>query len=78
MERRRPSRCLATTGIPGSPIKLFNKRVKGTVKSWFLAVTEAILGGRAGYLSKDGGGEGSYAQRVRGPSVARNRLGLSV
>ncbi len=65
-----------TSTIVESLIKQFNKRVKGTEKFWLRGGAEAILQGRAAYLSEDGRGAGFYAHRPRGPAVGRNRLRL--
>ncbi len=66
-----------TSTIVESLIKQFNKRVKGTEKFWLRGGAEAILQGRAAYLSEDGRGLNFYAHRPRGRAVGRNRLGLS-
>ena len=65
-----------TSTIVESLIKQFNKRVKGTEKFWLRGGAEAILQGRAAYLSDDGRGAAFYAHRPRGPAVGRNRLRL--
>jgi hypothetical protein len=66
-----------TSTIVESLIKQCNKRVKGTEKFWLRGGAEAILQGRAAYLSEDGRGLDFYAHRPRGPAVGRNRLCLS-
>ena len=58
-------------------VKQFNQRVKGTEKFWLRAGAEAILQGRAAYLSEDGRGLDFYAHRPRGPAEGRNRLRLT-
>lgn len=65
-----------TSTIVESLIKQFNKRVKGTEKFWLRGGAEAILQGRAAYLSEDGRGLDFYAHRPRGPAVGQNRLRL--
>jgi hypothetical protein len=60
-----------------SLIKQFNQRVKGTEKFWGEGGAEAILQGRAAYLSEDGRAEAFYAHRPRGRAVGQNRLRLS-
>lgn len=65
-----------TSTIVESLIKQLNKRVKGTEKFWLRGGAEAILQGRAAYLSEDGRGLDFYAHRPRGPAVGRNRLRL--
>ena len=65
-----------TSTIVESLIKQFNQRVKGTEKFWLRGGAEAILQGRAAYLSEDGRGVAFYAHRPRGPAVGRNRLRL--
>jgi hypothetical protein len=66
-----------TSTIVESLIKQFNQRVKGTEKFWLRGGAEAILQGRAAYLSEDGRGVAFYAHRPRGPAVGRNRLRLT-
>jgi hypothetical protein len=66
-----------TSTIVESLIKQFNKRVKGTEKFWLRAGAEAILQGRAAYLSEDGRAEAFHAHRPRGRAVGQNRLRLT-
>ena len=66
-----------TSTIVESLIKQFNQRVKGTEKFWLRGGAEAILQGRAAYLSEDGRGLDFYAHRPRGPAAGRNRLRLT-
>ena len=66
-----------TSTIVESLIKQFNKRVKDTEKFWLGDGAEAILPGRAAYLSEDGRGVDFYAHRPHGPAVGRNRLRLT-
>jgi hypothetical protein len=66
-----------TSTLVESLIKQFNKRVKGTEKFWVRPGAEAILQGRAAYLSEDGRDEAFYAHRPRGRAVGRNRLRLT-
>lgn len=66
-----------TSTLVESLIKQFNKRVKGTEKFWVRGGAEAILQGRAAYLSQDGRDEAFYAHRPRGQAVGRNRCRLS-
>jgi len=66
-----------TSTIVESLIKQFNQRVKGTEKFWLRGGAEAILQGRAAYLSEDGRGLDFYAHRPRGPPAGRNRLRLT-
>jgi len=73
---RRAGLPITSTAVE-SLIKQFNKRVKGTEKFWLRGGAEAILQGRAAYLSEDGRGLDFYAHRPRGPAVGRNRLRLS-
>jgi hypothetical protein len=65
-----------TSTLVESLIKQFNKRVKGTEKFWLRGGAEAILQGRAAYLSEDGRDEAFYAHRPRGQAVGQNRLRL--
>jgi hypothetical protein len=65
-----------TSTIVESLIKQFNQRVKGTEKFWLRGGAEAILQGRAAYLSEDGRALDFYAHRPRGPAAGRNRLRL--
>jgi hypothetical protein len=65
-----------TSTIVESLIQQFNQRVKGTETFWRRGGAEAMLQGRAAYLSADGRGVGFYAHRPRGPAVGRNRLRL--
>ena len=67
-----------TSTLVESLIKQFNQRVKGTEKFWLRGGAEAILQGRAAYLSEDGRGLDFYTHRPPGPAVGRNRLQLSV
>jgi hypothetical protein len=66
-----------TSTLVESLIKQFNKRVKGTEKFWLEGGAEAILQGRAAYLSEDGRDEAFYTHRPRGRAVGPNRLRLS-
>lgn len=66
-----------TSTLVESLIKQFNQRVKGTEKFWGEGGAEAILQGRAAYLSEDGRAEAFYAHRPRGRAVGQNRLRLS-
>jgi len=63
-----------TSTLVESLIKQFNQRVKGTEKFWVRRGAEAILQGRAAYLSEDGRDEAFYAHRPRGRAVGRSRL----
>jgi hypothetical protein len=65
-----------TSTLVESLIKQFNKRVKGTEKFWLRGGAEAILQGRAAYLSEDGRDEAFYTHRPRGQAVGQNRLRL--
>ena len=66
-----------TSTIVESLIKQFNKRVKGTEKFWLRGGAEAILQGRAAYLSEDGRDEAFHVHRPRGRAVGQNRLRLT-
>ena len=66
-----------TSTLVESLIKQFNQRVKGTEKFWLEGGAEAILQGRAAYLSEDGRAEAFYAHRPRGRAVGQNRLRLT-
>lgn len=65
-----------TSAVVESLIKQFNKRVKGTEKFWLQGGAEAILQGRAAYLSQDGRDEAFYVRRPRGRAVGQNRRRL--
>lgn len=65
-----------TSTIVESLIKQFNKRVKGTEKFWLHGGAEAILQGRAAYLSEDGRDQAFHAHRSRGRAAGQNRLRL--
>ena len=66
-----------TSTIVESLIKQFNKRVKGTEKFWLRTGAEAILQGRAAYLSEDGRAEAFHTHRPRSRAVGQNRLRLT-
>jgi hypothetical protein len=66
-----------TSTLVESLIKQLNKRLKGTEKFWLRGGAEAILQGRAAYLSEDGRAEALYAHRPRGRAVGPNRLRLT-
>jgi hypothetical protein len=66
-----------TSTLVESLIKQFNKRVKGTEKFWREGGAEAILQGRAAYLSEEGRDEAFYAHRPRGQAAGQNRLRCS-
>ena len=67
-----------TSTLVESRIKQFNKGVKGTEKFWLWGGAEAILQGRAAYLSsEDGRDEAFHAHRPRGQAVGQNRRRLS-
>jgi hypothetical protein len=63
-----------TSTLVESLIKQFNQRVKGTEKFWLRGGAEALLQGRAAYLSEDGRALDFYAHRPRGRAVGQNRL----
>lgn len=56
-----------TSSHAESTVKLFNRRVKGTEKSWGEAGAEAILQLRAAYLSEDGRLDRHHRSRPRSP-----------
>jgi hypothetical protein len=56
-----------TSSHAESTVKIFNRRVKGTEKSWGVAGAEAMLQLRAAYLSEDGRLERHQRQRPHSP-----------
>jgi hypothetical protein len=67
---------LPTSSAPvGSAIEQVNRRMKGTEKFWLGGGAEAMLQGRAAYLSEDGRAE-RYGLRPRphGPAAGAGRL----
>lgn len=62
-----------TSALVESLIKQLNYRVKGSEKFWRREGAEAVLQGRAAYLSEDDRAARLYDQRPPGPAVGKNR-----